>query len=79
MAVAVCCGGVGGAREGAGQGSMNRAGIWRLPLLFVCEKNRWGVWTRTESFLFIMALLGGAALVLFLLVRKIAAMMHGVK
>ncbi len=58
-------------------------GLWLLTSFFGnfaagAFGERWGKWTPSEYFLFIMALLGGAALVLFLLVRKIAAMMHGV-
>ena len=59
-------------------------GLWLLTSFFGnfaagAFGERWGEWTPTEYFLYIMALLGGAALVLFLLVRKIATMMHGVR
>ncbi len=59
-------------------------GLWLLTSFFGnfaagAFGERWGEWTPTEYFLYLMVLLGGAALVLFLLVRKIGAMMHGVK
>jgi dipeptide/tripeptide permease len=59
-------------------------GLWLLTSFFGnfaagAFGERWGEWTPTEYFLYIMALLGGAALVLFLLVRKISTMMHGVR
>jgi dipeptide/tripeptide permease len=59
-------------------------GLWLLTSFFGnfaagAFGERWGEWTPTEYFLYIMALLGAAALVLFLLVRKIGTMMHGVK
>ncbi len=59
-------------------------GLWLLTTFFGsflagALGERWGEWTPTEYFLYIMALLGGAALVLFLLVRKIGTMMHGVR
>jgi POT family proton-dependent oligopeptide transporter len=59
-------------------------GLWLLTSFFGnfaagAFGERWGEWTPTEYFLYIMALLGGAAVVLFLLVRKIGTMMHGVK
>jgi dipeptide/tripeptide permease len=59
-------------------------GLWLLTSFFGnfaagALGERWGEWTPTEYFLYIMALLGGAALVLFLLVRKIGTMMHGVR
>ena len=59
-------------------------GLWLLTSFFGnfaagALGERWGEWTPTEYFLYIVALLGGAALVLFLLVRKIGTMMHGVR
>jgi dipeptide/tripeptide permease len=59
-------------------------GLWLLTSFFGnfaagAFGERWGEWTPTEYFLYIMALLGGAALVLVLLVRKIGTMMHGVR
>jgi dipeptide/tripeptide permease len=59
-------------------------GLWLLTSFFGnfaagAFGERWGEWTPTEYFLYIMALLGAAALVLFLLVRKIGTMMHGVR
>jgi dipeptide/tripeptide permease len=59
-------------------------GLWLLTSFFGnfaagAFGERWGEWTPTEYFLYIMALLGGAALVLFILVRKIGTMMHGVR
>ncbi len=59
-------------------------GLWLLTSFFGnfaagAFGERWGEWTPTEYFLYIMALLGIAAFVLFLLVRKITAMMHGVR
>ncbi len=59
-------------------------GLWLLTSFFGnfaagAFGERWGEWTPTEYFLYIMVLLAGAALVLFLLVRKITAMMHGVR
>lgn len=59
-------------------------GLWLLTSFFGnfaagAFGERWGEWTPTEYFLYIMALLGAAALVLLLFVRKIGTMMHGVR
>jgi dipeptide/tripeptide permease len=59
-------------------------GLWLLTSFFGnfaagAFGERWGEWTPTEYFLYIMALLGAATVVLFVLVRKIGTMMHGVR
>jgi dipeptide/tripeptide permease len=59
-------------------------GLWLLTSFFGnfaagAFGERWGEWTPTEYFLYIMALLGAAAVVLLLFVRKIGTMMHGVR
>jgi pyruvate dehydrogenase E1 component alpha subunit len=41
--VAVCFFGDGASNEGAFHGSLNLASIWKLPVIFVCENNRWAV------------------------------------
>jgi pyruvate dehydrogenase E1 component alpha subunit len=41
--VAVAFFGDGASNEGAFHGSLNLASIWKLPVLFVCENNRWAV------------------------------------
>jgi TPP-dependent pyruvate/acetoin dehydrogenase alpha subunit len=43
--VAVCFMGDGAANEGAVHEAMNMAGIWRLPIVFVCENNLYGAST----------------------------------
>jgi POT family proton-dependent oligopeptide transporter len=59
-------------------------GLWLLTNFFGnfvagAFGERWGEWTPTQYFLYITALVGVAALVLLLLVRKTRAMMHGVR
>jgi pyruvate dehydrogenase E1 component alpha subunit len=41
--VAVAFFGDGASNEGAFHGSLNLAAIWKLPVIFVCENNRWAV------------------------------------
>ncbi len=41
--VAVCFFGDGASNEGAFHGSLNLASIWKLPVIYVCENNRWAV------------------------------------
>src|SRR5918992_3945840 len=41
--VAVAFFGDGASNEGAFHGSLNLASIWKLPVIFVCENNRWAV------------------------------------
>lgn len=41
--VSVAFFGDGASNEGAFHGSMNLASIWHLPVIFVCENNRWAV------------------------------------
>ncbi|MGE3536949.1 MAG: thiamine pyrophosphate-dependent dehydrogenase E1 component subunit alpha [Candidatus Tectimicrobiota bacterium] len=41
--VAVAFFGDGASSEGAFHGSLNLASIWKLPVIFVCENNRWAV------------------------------------
>jgi pyruvate dehydrogenase E1 component alpha subunit len=41
--VAVAFFGDGASNEGAFHGSLNLASIWKLPIIFVCENNRWAV------------------------------------
>ncbi|MFQ6030375.1 MAG: thiamine pyrophosphate-dependent dehydrogenase E1 component subunit alpha, partial [Dehalococcoidia bacterium] len=40
--VAVAFFGDGASNEGAFHGSLNLASIWKLPVVYVCENNRWG-------------------------------------
>jgi POT family proton-dependent oligopeptide transporter len=59
-------------------------GLWLLTNFFGnfaagAFGEHWAEWTPTEYFLYLVAVVGAAALVLFLLVNKIRAMMHGVR
>jgi TPP-dependent pyruvate/acetoin dehydrogenase alpha subunit len=44
----VCFFGDGGANQGSFHESLNMAAIYNLPVLFVCENNRWAISTRSE-------------------------------
>jgi pyruvate dehydrogenase E1 component alpha subunit len=46
--VAMCFFGDGANNEGAFHEALNMAAIWRLPVVFVCENNRYGMSTSTE-------------------------------
>jgi len=46
--VSVCFFGDAAANQGALHESMNIAGLWRLPVIFVCENNQFGQFTRHE-------------------------------
>lgn len=46
--VAVCFFGDGANNEGAFHEALNMASIWRLPVVFVCENNKYGMSTSTE-------------------------------
>lgn len=47
-AVTVCFFGDGANNEGAFHEALNMASIWKLPVVFVCENNRYGMSTSTE-------------------------------
>ncbi len=46
--IAVCFFGDGASNEGAFHEALNMASIWRLPVLFVCENNKYGMSVSTE-------------------------------
>ncbi|MBO6637858.1 MAG: thiamine pyrophosphate-dependent dehydrogenase E1 component subunit alpha [Roseitalea sp.] len=47
-AVTVCFFGDGANNEGAFHEALNMASVWKLPVVFVCENNRYGMSTSTE-------------------------------
>jgi pyruvate dehydrogenase E1 component alpha subunit len=47
--VSVCLFGDGAANEGTFHESLNLAAVWSLPVIFLCENNRWGELTRMEK------------------------------
>ncbi|MEM8851786.1 MAG: thiamine pyrophosphate-dependent dehydrogenase E1 component subunit alpha [Pseudomonadota bacterium] len=47
-AVTICFFGDGANNEGAFHEALNMAAIWKLPVVFVCENNRYGMSTSTE-------------------------------
>ncbi len=47
-AVALCFFGDGANNEGAFHESLNIASVWRLPVIFLCENNKYGMSTSTE-------------------------------
>ena len=46
--VTVCFFGDGANNEGAFHEALNMAGVWKLPVVFVCENNKYGMSTSTE-------------------------------
>ncbi len=50
-AVTVCFFGDGASNQGAFHESLNIAALWRLPLIFCCENNRWAQFTPQSSYL----------------------------
>ncbi len=48
-AVTVCFFGDGANNEGAFHEALNMAAVWKLPVVFVCENNRYGMSTSTEK------------------------------
>ncbi|MDP0930021.1 thiamine pyrophosphate-dependent dehydrogenase E1 component subunit alpha [Paracoccus onubensis] len=47
-AVAICFFGDGANNEGAFHEALNMAAIWKLPVVFICENNKYGMSTSTE-------------------------------
>ncbi|MEM9708265.1 MAG: thiamine pyrophosphate-dependent dehydrogenase E1 component subunit alpha [Pseudomonadota bacterium] len=47
-AVTICFFGDGANNEGAFHEALNMAGVWKLPVVFVCENNKYGMSTSTE-------------------------------
>jgi POT family proton-dependent oligopeptide transporter len=58
-------------------------GLWLLTSFFGnfaagAFGEKWGTWAPIPYFLFLAIMLAGASLILFVLVRKIVSIMHGV-
>jgi len=47
--VTACFFGDGAANQGVFLETLNLAAVWRLPVVFVCENNGYGEWTRSEA------------------------------
>lgn len=48
-AVTICFFGDGATNIGYFHESLNLAAVWKLPILFVCENNKYGMWTPSEN------------------------------
>ena len=59
--VAVCFFGDGGANEGIFHETLNLAAIWKLPVIFVCENNRYGMSMSVEKAFAIREISGRAS------------------
>jgi pyruvate dehydrogenase E1 component alpha subunit len=47
-AVTVCFFGEGATNIGYFHEALNLAGLWKLPIVFICENNKYGMWTRVD-------------------------------